>query len=122
MLASRVGKSQTQAAGFNVMCGASESRVSITFFAPNGGLATISTDNPPTQGTGILLLQNSPPVHLNIHDHGDCVQMEWYVNYSTGGFPVAFIESLATCEPDQLKHFGKTLKQRNQMFDRMMAG
>jgi hypothetical protein len=117
MLASRVVLDPVSSGISHVLTGQSEKRVAITFFAPCTGQATFANESPVTAGIGICLFPGQTHVTLDVHIHGDCVQREWYVIYSgTTINPIAFIETLATCAEDQLRHFGATLAQRNRLY------
>lgn len=123
MLASRVQTDANLTIGPHILTGASESRVSITFFPPVQGSATVSQEPGATFGQGILLTQGQTHVHLNVHDHGDAVQREWYVVYGVAPAQgVVWLESLATCREDQLKHFGASTAQRGSIWDKKPMG
>jgi hypothetical protein len=117
MLASRVLVDPISGASSHVLTGQSEKRVSITFFPPPTGRATLNNETPVVAGSGIVLTPGNTPIMLNVHEHGDTVQREWYVIYDGTTSAMTWIEALATCEPDQKRHFGATLWQRSQIYN-----
>jgi len=123
MLASRLQFDQAMnLAGNHILTGASEKRVSITFFPPEFGKWYVSNEIITATPSGITLYPGSPAITLNVHEHGDCVQREWYsVLVSDGGNFTAprYLEAIATCDADQIRHFGQTLAQRNQLWPDM---
>jgi hypothetical protein len=118
MLASRLQTDPNVSGVAHILTGQSESRVSITFFPPSQGAAFLTNEPGGAALPGIFITQGQTHVHLNVHDHGDCVQREWYVVYSgplTVG--VSWIESLATCAEDQRRHFGASTSARGSLWD-----
>jgi hypothetical protein len=122
MLASRVQVDTNSGASSHVLTGQSEKRVSITFFPPPTGRATLHNETPVTAGAGLILSSDYPPIYLNVHEHGDAVQREWYVIYDGTTSAMAWIETLATCSPDQKRHFGATDLERSRIYPPGGAG
>lgn len=94
--------------------------MSITFFPPASGRATLSNETPVVAGSGITLVPGQHEVYLSIHNCGDTVQREWYVIYDGTTAAMTWIEALATCDPDQRKHFGATVEDRNRLYSDMI--
>jgi hypothetical protein len=120
MLASRTLIDANSGAVSHILTGQSEKRVSITFFPPGSGRATLSNETPVTAGSGITLVPGQTYIYLNVHTYGDAVQREWYVIYDGATAPLTWMEALATCEHDQRLHFGRDLTQRNQLYPDMI--
>lgn len=94
MLSSRIAYDTAVQSGSHSLTGASTHRYSITFFPSPTAAVCLSNEPSVVFGQGLCLLAGGTPVTLNLHDHGDCVQREWYVLYSGALSPMAFLESI----------------------------
>lgn len=106
MLASKVEFDPATSGAVHRILSSSNKRVTLTLFAPRTGMVTLSNEPTPTQDQGIDLIPGQNPVHLDVRLHGDCVQREWYAFYTGTFSPIAWIQSLATCDLDQDRYLG----------------
>lgn len=104
MLASRIQTDPTNSGAAHVLVSQSETRISLTLFAPPTGRATIWNELSVTAGSGIILIPGQDPIYMHIHTYGDVIQREWYIIYDGLTAPISYIEALATCEHDREKY------------------
>ena len=57
---------------------ASPNRIALVFGNPSIGAVGITTLQPTAATDGMQLTPTSPPIMLNIRDHGDLVQRSWF--------------------------------------------
>ena len=75
--------------------GPSERRLSLTFFPPNSGQVTLSTNPIVTFGNGIVLRAGQSPHRISRDREGDIVTQGWYAMYaSPSGDGIGWIEEM----------------------------
>lgn len=60
-------------------------RTVLILWPPPSGTTTFSINSPVVVDQGITVPSGSPPVVLNIKDHGDIVTRQWFAIHSAGG-------------------------------------
>lgn len=82
--------------------GNSTARMKLTIYAPQLGSVTISNEPNVQVGDGIFLTAGMAPLYFDVDFHGNCVQREWYIIYSSSGEDLSWIETL--CHEQEHDH------------------
>lgn len=78
----------------HLLVGESDKRLVLTFYPSSNDTITISHNSGITLGDGITLTPGCNPIILHHELHGDEVRKEWYAIYTSGNFPIVWIEAL----------------------------